>query len=787
MRPHRILLKNRTTLAGIALGLLLTGLIVFLLRANYISLTKLNASALRQLIWDAERLAISTSYFFSERKDDLKEIVESREISMFFENEALGMSMYYGLQASLVVMSKRFDRLLNEKKFDHEKVYTRILFIRNNGRLLVDRGVSKNLKGDIEGDWKKYLTPDRSEPFIISQYNGNLLEVAVSISCFFKNRYMGQILACVSPTPVYNHLIQSEAESSNRVYGVVYRKGKFYSATTANRMVPYPTEFDFGKAESLKPYRFEVQGRETTSDIIAIKVPIKETPFSLGVLVPSSEVSHNVSPWKLPLATGSLLMLILGAIGRLWQLDTRNKVLRAHIEEADRAEQAVRAKNLQLEKEITDRKHAEKKLRQVKEELEVRVAKRTRELDVANTQLRQELAERKQAERERAELEARFQRAKKMEAIGTLAGGVAHDLNNVLAGIVGYPDLLLRQIPEDSPFRKQVLTIKKSGEKAAAIVQDLLTLARRGVSVAEIVNLNDIISDYMKTAEHEKIQSTHSNVRFETHLAEDLLNIVGSPVHLSKTIMNLLSNAAEAMPSGGKVIISSANRYIDKPMRGYDHVKKGKYATLTISDEGIGMSEEDTEKIFEPFYTKKEMGRSGTGLGMTVVWGTVKDHNGYIDIRSTEGKGTTVTLYFPVTEKEMNKGDTPVKIEDLTGTESILIVDDVDVQREVACNMLSKLGYKVISASSGEEAVEYLKERSVDLLLLDMIMGTGMDGLETYKRILEIHPDQKSLIVSGFAETERVTEAQRLGAGAYIRKPFMLESLGMAIRNELDG
>jgi signal transduction histidine kinase len=786
MQPDRTLLKKRTTLAGIVLGLLLTVLIIFLLRANYIALTKLHASALRQLIYDAERLAISTSYFYSERKDDLKEIAESREISMFFENEALGMSMDYGLKASLIVISKRFDRLLNEKKFDDEKVFTRILFIRNNGKLLIDCGALKNLKGNPEGNWKRYLTPDSSEPSIIPQYNGEFLEAAVSTPYFFKKQYRGQILAFVSPVPLYKNLIQSEAESSNRIYGIIYRKGKLYSATTANLMVPCNTEIDFRKVESLKPYGFKLHDKETTSDMIALKVPVKEAPFSLGVLVPSSEVSHNLSPWKLPVATGVLLMAILGAIGRLWQLDTRNKVLQAHIEEADRVEHEVREKNLQLEKEIKEREHAEEKLRQIKEELEIRVAKRTRELDVANIQLRKELAERKQAEQERKELEARFQRAKKMEAIGTLAGGVAHDLNNVLAGIVGYPDLLLRQIPEDSPLRKPVLTMKKSGEKAAAIVQDLLTLARRGVAVAEIINMNDIITDYLKTPEHEKIKSTHPQVRFKINLEENLFNIIGSPVHLSKTIMNLLANAAEAMPDGGEVIISSTNRYIDKPVRGYDHVKEGEYVTITISDEGIGMSEEDMEKIFEPFYTKKVMGRSGTGLGMTVVWGTVKDHNGYIDIQSTEGKGTTVTLYFPVT-RELSKGSAPVKIEDLSGTETILVVDDVDVQREVACNMLSKLGYTVISASSGEEAVEYLRERSVDLLLLDMIMGPGIDGLETYKRILEIHPGQKSIIVSGFAETERVVEAQSIGAGAYLRKPFMLESLGMAVRNELDG
>jgi CheY-like chemotaxis protein len=374
-----------------------------------------------------------------------------------------------------------------------------------------------------------------------------------------------------------------------------------------------------------------------------------------------------------------------------------------------------------------------------------------------------------------------------MEAIGIISGAVAHDLNNILSGLVTYPDLLLMEIPEGSPLRKPILTIQKSGEKVTAIVQDLLTLARRGVVTAEVVNFNDIISDYLKSPEYERLKSYHPDVQVETNLEKDLLNILGSPVHLSKTVMNLVSNAAEAMPGGGKTLISTETRYIDSPIMGYDYVEEGDYITLTISDTGVGISPEDMERIFEPFYTKKVMGRSGTGLGMAVVWGTVKDHKGYIDIKSSEGKGTTFTLYFPVTTKGVAKDQPLVPIEDYMGKgESILVVDDVEEQREVASRVLKKLGYSVTSVSSGEEAVDYMKDNSADLLVLDMIMDPGIDGLETYKRILELHPRQKALIVSGFSETERVKEAQILGAGAYLKKPFLLEKIGLAVRDELD-
>jgi CheY-like chemotaxis protein len=193
------------------------------------------------------------------------------------------------------------------------------------------------------------------------------------------------------------------------------------------------------------------------------------------------------------------------------------------------------------------------------------------------------------------------------------------------------------------------------------------------------------------------------------------------------------------------------------------------------------------ERIFEPFYTKKVMGKSGTGLGMAVVWGTVKDHKGYIDVKSASGKGTEFTLYFPVIRQELTRDAPLLSIENMMSNgESILIVDDMEDQRNIASEMLSKLGYSVTSVSSGEEAIDYMKHHSADLLVLDMIMDPGIDGLDTYKKILEIHPNQKAIIASGYSETKRVKEAQRLGATSYVRKPYLLDKIGRVVRDELD-
>jgi two-component system cell cycle sensor histidine kinase/response regulator CckA len=394
----------------------------------------------------------------------------------------------------------------------------------------------------------------------------------------------------------------------------------------------------------------------------------------------------------------------------------------------------------------------------------------------------------KKAEEERRDLEEKLIQTEKMEAIGALAGGVAHDLNNILSAIVNYPELLLLDLPPDSPHRKPIMAIQQAGERAAAIVTDLLTLARRAPVETEVVQFNDIVIDLFSSLEFERMKSFHPGVRIESHLEPELFNIVGSPVHLGKMLMNLVSNAVEAAGEKGKVTVSTRNRYIDKPIQGYDHeVPKGEYVLLTVADNGIGMTSEDIQKMFMPFYSKKRMGRSGTGLGMTVVWGTVKDHKGYISVKSRGGEGTKVELYFPASRKELDRKEAEISIDRYMGNgESIVVIDDVEEQRDIASMLLSQLGYTVNTAADVEEAFEILKDRSADLFILDMIMDPGLDGLDTYKKIIEKYPEAKAIIASGYSETERVKEAQRLGAGAYIRKPYTLGRLAAAVRRELE-
>ena len=275
---------------------------------------------------------------------------------------------------------------------------------------------------------------------------------------------------------------------------------------------------------------------------------------------------------------------------------------------------------------------------------------------------------------ERKRLQSKLFKSQKMESLGLLAGGVAHDLNNVLSGIVSYPELILIDLPEDSKLRKPLKTMMESGLRAVAIVQDLLTVARGVATTKESLKINDLVGDYLDSPEFKKLKQFYPMVMVKTHLAADLLNISASYVHIRKVVMNLVANAAEAIQEMGNVTISTVNRYVDKPLKGYDEVSTGEYAVLSISDNGSGISSDDLERIFEPFYTKKVMGRSGTGLGLAVVWNVVQDHKGYIDVKTDEN-GTTFEVYFPITRDEIWEKDKPLSINSYKGNgETILVV-----------------------------------------------------------------------------------------------------------------
>jgi len=385
----------------------------------------------------------------------------------------------------------------------------------------------------------------------------------------------------------------------------------------------------------------------------------------------------------------------------------------------------------------------------------------------------------------REEYSNKLRQSQKMEAIGLMASGVAHDLNNILSGITSYPELVLHQMSPDNEFREPLEKILDSGKRSALVVADLLTVARGVASIKIACSLNEIITGYMQSIEFKTLESHYPNITYVKNIDPELHKIQCSPTHIQKAVMNIILNASEAIDDTGTVTITTWNILLDESSASNLHLETGSYAAFSVEDTGEGMTEVEMEHIFDPFYTKKIMQRSGTGLGLAITWNTVQDHDGGIFVESS-GKGSKFYLYFPATFQELSPAKKTVSTEDVKGHgEKILIIDDEPLQLEVTSEIINVLGYSYECASSGEIAVEYLKNNSVDLVLIDMMMGPGMNGRETYEEIIKIHPDQAAIIVSGLSNNIDVAEALKLGVKGFVSKPYTIAEIGKMIQDSL--
>jgi len=374
------------------------------------------------------------------------------------------------------------------------------------------------------------------------------------------------------------------------------------------------------------------------------------------------------------------------------------------------------------------------------------------------------------------ELETRAQR---LAAAGQIAGQVAHDFNNMLAPVMAYPDMIRRHLAEGDPSLRYLDAIENSAQMIADLNQQLLTMSRRGHYNLEILNLNKIVEQVLREA-----APLPDTLVIEADLAPDLMNIRGGPAQLHRVVMNLIANARDAMRDVGRVVVKTENYYIDEAAVRFGRVPRGEYAKVTVSDNGSGIPNETLQKIFDPFFTTKSTDKKrGSGLGLSVVDAVVKDHDGYLDLSTQVGVGTSFYLYFPISRETMNDEST----DDVPhGHERILIVDDDDIQREVSAQLLGSLGYQVGVCESGKKAMEILRSKPFELLILDMIIPNDIDGTEIYRQALQFRPEQKAIIVSGFSESARVAEAQKLGVGAFVKKPLSRRAIARAVRQELD-
>lgn len=430
--------------------------------------------------------------------------------------------------------------------------------------------------------------------------------------------------------------------------------------------------------------------------------------------------------------------------------------------------------------DITERKRRERAERDHLKAEAVNVAK-TRvvdDLEWKNRQLMEALNELKTTQ-------IQLMQSEKMAAVGQTAGGVAHDLNNILSGVVGYPELLLTTLPANSELRKPIETILKSGKRAAAIVSDLMALTQGEMRQKRAVQLEALIMSILQSEWFHQFIEEKPGVEVTTAFAEEPTIIFGAPSQIEKMMRNLLANAVFWLKGPGTVRITACTERVHRSTDAEGNEICDTLAVLRVATEGPVISEDDTKNIFEPFYTRKVLGIQGTGLGLTVVWNVVNEHGGSIGVESGEEQGTVFTIHLPSDE-----GAVPQRFEELADAGEaaggrILVVDDEPLQRDIVKKMLEKFGYEVELCKSGEEAVAFLREQSVDLIILDMLMPPGMNGLDTYRRILEVHPQQKAIIVSGYAENKDVQRAMELGAGVYVKKPYTMHQIVQSVKREL--
>lgn len=414
--------------------------------------------------------------------------------------------------------------------------------------------------------------------------------------------------------------------------------------------------------------------------------------------------------------------------------------------------------------------------------LELSGSRLQQDLDVNLESLRAETLEKDRLQQELA-------RSEKMKNLGDLAGTVAHDLNNILAGMATYPEVLLmnrEKLPGNVVQGLEI--IRESGRKASSVVGDLLTISKGGSAEHRLLNLNTVVAQYLEAREFRQVRQDYPGVTLDTSLEPELFNTKGSYLHIEKAVINLLRNGFEesAAVRKGRVVLSTSNICVEEQTAGFEGLGPGEYVMLKVADNGAGIQEAYLEKIFDPFFTRKEMGKGGTGLGLAMVWNAVQDHKGHIRVDSTEA-GTCFTLLFPAVRARLPVRNLPGSIKEIQGRgQSILVVDDLPDQRKIAGIILKKLGYKVFSAANGMDAVAFIRETPVDLLILDMVMEPHISGLETFRRIREIRPAQKAIIASGHSVSEEVREAQELGAGSFVKKPYTILDMGIAVKEELE-
>ncbi|MCX5891884.1 MAG: PAS domain S-box protein [Deltaproteobacteria bacterium] len=981
-KPLRRNLFGGTYLTVVIAAVVLVVCLATLLGKTYRAQIEIRASILNNFKQDLAKHAAALSYFYTERKNDLKNLPTKREISIFFENRALGMSMEYGLRASFIAIQESFNQVLNERMLGRDQIYTRFVFVDSSGECLIDTQRTPNTEAPPK-TCKEFLTPSNSHPAIlVSRVNGKAQLIA-SCPYFFKGTYAGQIVAWISTETVHKHLIGADSQFHKKIVRVFSSQGDFYLPAERNgaevsAALPIVTNL-----ADLEFYRFKmVNPTGGQVEMISTWMPIQDTPLLLVGAIPAQELFGYLSPWHLLAVLGSLSLFSLLGGGVAWWTNTRNVVLRTRLEGAAIREQEIGEKNLQLEEEIAERRRAEAALRSAEEKyraifenavegifqstpdghflsvnpamakmhgfaspedmltevtdirqqlyvdpkrrddrqrlmtdhgfvkgFECQVYKKgggklwvsqsaravpddqghtlyyegfvqditegkeaeelSRNLIAASpigiyinqagqfqiiNQWLQEITgfdkeelylmdpanlvhpeDRREVEQKAAsmlegksstayeyriitregkvrwimetvtpttyqgneailgfsmditghkELEKQLLQAQKMEAVGRLAGGVAHDFNNMLGAIIGYTEMLMKSLNPDEPPYHYGEEVKKAADRAAMLTRQLLAFSRKQMLQPQKLNLNSIIGDLEKMLR----RLIGEDVELYLNLEPVLAIIKADAGQMEQVMLNLAINARDAMPQGGRLIISTANVNLDNTyVRKQADFVPGPYILMGVTDDGQGMDPETVDHIFEPFFTTKDVG-SGTGLGLSTVYGIVKQSGGFIEVSSQPGLGTTFKVYLPAVGDFVEFFEAKAAEEEpLCGSETILLVEDEEILRKLVKNALEINGYKVLEARNGREAITICEQyrEPIQLMLTDVVMPQ-MSGRELAQSLKEMWPEIRVLYMSGYAEDVLFRQGVLDTSLTFLQKPFRQYELTVKVRQVLD-